>query len=169
MNLLEVGKIVRVHGIKGAVKIVSYVDADFSQFKHVFITEKQLSAQVKEVKTLNNDAYAVRFDIIPDIDTAVQYKNESVFIDRDEYKQFRGKVYLSDLIGKPVLDENGEKLGELLDFDDYGASVVLTIKCGINSYSLPFVDEIIRYEEKLDAFVTTKQKFEDLRVWRLTY
>ena len=165
MNLLEIGKIVRVHGIKGAVKIVSYVDQNFSVFKHVIIGQKRVNATVKGVKCLNNDAYSVSFDIMPDIDTAQKFINQSVYIDRSEYAEFEDKVYLSDLINKPVLNEKGEELGYMVDFDDYGASVILTIKCGFNLYQIPYVEEFVNYNSELDAFVVDEQKFKDVRIW----
>ena len=165
MNLLEIGKIVRVHGVKGAVKIISYVDENFSTFKHVYIGQKRVNAKVTGVKPLNNDAFSVSFDIMPTIDVAQGFINQSVYIDRTEYKEFEDKIYLSDLINKPVLSESGEQLGYMVDFDDYGASVILTIKCGFNSYQIPYVDELISYNRELEAFITNKQKFEDMRIW----
>ena len=164
MNLLEIGKIVRMHGVKGAVKIVSYVDHNFSVFKHVFIGQKRVNANIKNVKPLNNDAYSVTFDIMPDIDTAQKYTNQSVYIDRTEYVEFEDKIYLSDLINKSVLNEKGEELGYMIDFDDYGASVILTIKCGFNSYQIPYVDEFINYNKELNAFIVDEQKFKDVRI-----
>ena len=165
MNLLEIGKIVRVHGVKGAVKIMCYVDQNFSIFKHVIIGQKRVNAVVKNVKPLNNDAYCVTFDIMPDIDTAQKFINQSVYIDRIEYAEFGDKVYLSDLINKPVLNEKGEQLGYMIDFEDYGASVILTIKCGFNSYQIPHVEEFIKYSKDQDAFVVDEQKFKDVRIW----
>lgn len=165
-NILEIGKIVRPHGIKGAVKIISYLeDADLSEFKQILIGKNLEKANITKISMLNNDAYLVYIDIIPNIEIAEQYRNQYVYIDRSQYKDFKDKIYLSDLIGAPVLDENHKKLGELVDFDDYGASVILQIKAGAVSYSLPFVEDIVTYDDKLNAFVTTKQKFEDLRVW----
>lgn len=161
-NLLEIGKIVRAHGVKGAVKVVSYLDDDFKQFKHVYIGEKLFEGNFTKVLNLNKDAYAIQIDTIPTIDDAEKFKNLSVYIDRNEYPSFQDKVYLSDLIGAPVIDENGEKLGELVDFDEYGASVILSIRAGAVTYSLPYVDEYIKYDEEKDAFVTTKQIFEDM-------
>lgn len=164
-NILEIGKIVRPHGIKGAVKIISYLeDADLSEFKQILIGKNLEKANITKISMLNNDAYLVYIDIIPNIEIAEQYRNQYVYIDRSQYKDFKDKIYLSDLIGALVLDENHKKLGELVDFDDYGASVILQIKAGAVSYSLPFVEDIVTYDDKLNAFVTTKQKFEDLRV-----
>ena len=164
MNLLEIGKIVRVHGIKGAVKIISFIDEDFSIFKKVYLTEKHLISNITQVKKLNNDAYSVTFDTIPTIDDAEKYKNKSVYIDRNDYSHFKDKVYLSDLINKPVRSETGEELGIMVDYDDYGASIILTIRCGAVSVMIPYVADIINFDAKQDCFIIERQKFEDLKV-----
>lgn len=164
LDLLEIGKIVRVHGIKGAVKVMSYVDNDFAMFKHVYVGEKRQSANIKKVLPLNNDAYSVTLDIMPDIDTAERYKNQSIYIDRAEYSELEDTIYLSDLVGKDVIDENGEVVGVLVDYNNYGATDILEIKCGVVTYSLPYIDDVIYFDEERDVFVVDGQKFKDLRV-----
>ena len=164
MNLLEIGKILRPHGIKGAVKVECYVDEHFSMFKDVMITNKLAKAQVKNVQNLNKDFYIVTLDVIPDIDTAEKFRNQSIYIDRDNYKEFKEKLYMSDLINKPVLNEKGEQIGYMVDYDDYGASVVLTIKAGATSYQIPYVEDIINYNEEKGAFVIDEETFKNVRV-----
>lgn len=164
MNLLEIGKILRPHGIKGAVKVECFVDEHFSMFKDIFVTEKRAKAQVKKVQNLNKDFYIVTFDIIPDVDTAEKFRNQSIYIDRDLYPEFKDQVYLSDLINKLVLNENGEKIGYMVDYEDYGASVILTIKSGVSSYQIPYVKDIIEYVDEKGAFVINEQTFKDVRI-----
>jgi len=164
MNLLEIGKILRPHGIKGTVKVECYVDEHFSMFKEVLITEKRVKAQVKNVQNLNNDFYIVSLDVIPDVDTAEKFRNQSIYIDRDLYSEFKDQLYLSDLINKPILNEKGEQIGYMVDYDDYGASVVLTIKSGVSSYQIPYVKDIIIYDEEKGAFVIDQQTFENVRI-----
>ncbi len=164
MNLLEIGKILRPHGIKGAVKVECYVDEHFSTFKEVMITNKLAKATVKNVQNLNKDFYIVTLDVIPDIDTAEKFRNQSIYMDRDLYPQFKEKLYMSDLINKPVLNEKGEELGHMVDYDDYGASVVLTIKAGVNSYQIPYVEDIINYDEEKGAFVIDQQTFDNVKI-----
>lgn len=164
MNLLEIGKILRPHGIKGAVKVECFVDEHFSTFKNVFVTEKRAKAQVKNVQSLNKDFYIVILDVIPDVDTAEKFRNQSIYIDRDLYTQFKDKLFMSDLINKPVLNEKDEQIGFMVDYEDYGASVILTIKAGISSYQIPYVKDIIVYDEEKGAFVINQQTFEDVKV-----
>lgn len=164
-NLLEIGKIVRTHGIKGAVKVISYLDGvNFSIFKNIFVGEKLLPAKITKLQPLNNDAYSIMLDIAPSIELAEKLKNQSIFVDRSNYAELKNKIYLSDLINKPVLNEKGKEIGTVIDYDDYGASIVLTIRCGAVSYQIPFVEEIVVYNEELEAFIINQQKFENLRI-----
>ena len=163
MNLLEIGKILRPHGIKGAVKVESYLDEPFS-FKSVFIGKDKQQAIIKSVQHLNKDFYIVTLNAIPDIDTAEKFRNQSIYIDRTEYAEFQDKVYLSDLINSPVINENGEKIGDMVDYEDYGATVILTIRVGVVSYQIPYVNEIISYNSEKQAFDIEQQKFEDMKV-----
>ena len=164
MNLLEIGKVLRPHGIKGAVKVECYVDEHFSLFKEVMITNKLAKAKIKNVQNLNKDFYIVTLDVIPDVDTAEKFRNQSIYIDRDLYSEFKEKLFMSDLINKPVMNEKGEQIGYMVDYDDYGASVVLTIKSGFSSYQIPYVDEVINYDEDKGAFVINQKTFEDVRI-----
>ncbi len=164
MNLLEIGKILRPHGIKGAVKVECFVDEHFSTFKDVYVTEKRAKAVVKNVQSLNKDFYIVTFDIIPDVDTAEKFRNQSIYIDRDNYKDFKDKIYMADLINKPVINQKGENIGYMVDYDDYGASMVLTIKCGFSSYQIPYVSDIIEYNQELDAFIINQETFDNVKI-----
>lgn len=163
-NLLEIGKIVRTHGVKGGVKVINYLDDDLSKFNHVYIGENKKSAKIKSISSLNGGAYLMMFDVIKDIDSAEKLKNKSVYIDREEYSEYKDKIYLSDLINAPVKNENGKELGVLVDFDDYGASVILTIRSGAVSYTIPYVDDIIKYYASQNAFIINEQTFKDIRV-----
>lgn len=165
-NLLEIGKIVRPHGIKGAVKVVKYLDVNFSHFSKVYIGQKLSVGEIKSISNLNNDACALTIDIIKDCETAEKFRNQSIYIDRNEYAEFKDKLYMSDLLNKDVLDNSGKKLGEMVDFDDYGASTILTIKCGAVSYQIPYVEDIISFNRELDAFIVDEQTFKDMRIWK---
>lgn len=164
MNLLEIGKILRPHGIKGAVKVECYLDEHFSKFKEVLITNKLEKAKVKNVQSLNKGFYIVTLDIIPDIDSAEKFRNQSIYINREDYTEFKDKLYMSDLVNKPVLNEKDEKIGDMVDYDDYGATVILTIRVGAVSYQIPYVKDIIVYDTDKNAFVIDQQKFNDLKI-----
>ncbi len=163
-KLLEIAKIVRPHGVKGAVKIVKYIDDNFSHFSKVYIGQKLQPANMKLVSKLNNDACVVMLDIIKSCEDAEKFRNQSIYIDRTEYEEYEDKIYLTDLINKPLVTTAGKELGVLVDIDDYGASSILTFKCGAVSYQLPYVEAILTYNQDLDSFVIDEQVFKDIRI-----
>lgn len=164
-NLMEIGKIVRAHGIKGAVKILSYLnDVNFSIFEDVFIGESMLPAKFTKVLPLNNNAYSIMIDVIKDIDETAKYLNQSVYIERNHYEELDDVVFLDDFAGKEVVDEKGDKIGIVLEVNNYGANDVLDIKCGFVTYAIPFIDEIVTFDEERDVLIINRQKFEDLKI-----
>ncbi len=164
MNILEVGQILRPHGVKGAVKAACFLEGGIKDFTHLYIGKNLIEARVKNYTSLNNDACAIMFDIIPDIDTAEKFRNEYIYIDRDEYAEIGSKVYLTDLIGKDVIDENEDVIGQVVDVNDYGATPILTIREGAASFDFPFAKDLIEFRKDKDALITNRKKFEDNRI-----
>ena len=164
-NWLEVGKIAKTHGVKGAVKIISYLDGvNFSIFKKIYLGNNKDCYTIKNCLPLNGGAFSVTLAEIPTIEQAEKLKNQTIYIDRAENDVFKNSVFLSDLIGSDVLDENGNSLGVLIDVNDYGATTILEIKSDFTTYSMPYVEDYIWYDQNNKTLTTTKKIFEDMRV-----
>ena len=166
MNLLEVGKILRPHGIKGGVKVEAYLDTGFKTIKNVFIGKNKEKSAITSIQPLNNGAYVLYLNTILTAEQAENYRNAVVYIDREEYPQFKNKLYLSDLVNKEIKNEKGETVGKMSGYEDYGATVILDINCGAVEYQLPYVEDYIYFDRDKDCFVVNQQTFEDLRVWK---
>ena len=104
MDLINIGKIVNTHGLKGEIRIIS----DFKYKKDVFKTDN--------VVYINDNKYIIKsyrfhkiydmitLDSINTIESAEELKGLNIFIDRLDYK-FDG--YLNeDLIGFKVIYNN---------------------------------------------------------------
>ena len=112
MDLINIGKIVNTHGLKGEIRIIS----DFKYKKDVFKTNN--------VVYINKEKYIIKsyrfhkiydmitLDSINTIEQAEELKGLNVYIDRTDYK-FDG--YLNeDLIGLDVYDNEILK-GKIVD------------------------------------------------------
>ena len=163
-NLLKVATILKPHGYKGIVKVESLIEEGLEGISDVLVGERLEPAKVLSSSRLNKDFYIFNLSNIGSIEEAEKSRNKSIYIDRSKYSQFEDKIYMSDLMNKALLDENGNTLGVVADYDDYGASMILTVKCGAVSYQIPYVDDIVRFDRVQDAFVTNKNVFEDVRV-----
>lgn len=148
MELLEVGKIVNTHGLKGEVKIVTWTDYpdDFENLEHLYIKRKtgDETLSIDGIKYQKNNII-VRLKEIKDINEAEKYKNLVVYADRAELGELPDGVhYIVDLIGLEVVDEDGNKIGILADVFNTGANDIYDVKReGAKNLLIPAIDEVV--------------------------
>ena len=142
MNEVYIGRIVNTHGIKGELRIISDFQYKEEVFKPNFILyvgkKREPLTIVSCRKHKNYDM--VQFADINDINEALPYKGEDVYINRDDLN-IDGYVN-EDLIGLEVYS-NDKYVGVLINIINNGAHEILVIdKNGVNNL-VPFVDEFI--------------------------
>lgn len=148
-SLLEVGKIVNTHGLRGEVKVVAWTDSpdDFEKIKTVYIKMKseQISLKIKSIKYQKNNLI-IKFDEFNDINEVLPYKNAVLYADREELGPLdEGVYYIVDLIGLDVITEDGEKVGVICDVFNAGASDIYDVKReGKKNLLLPVIDEVVK-------------------------
>ena len=130
-NMLEVGKIINTHGLRGDVKVVAWTDVpeDFEHIKKVYTKDAVLT--VVSVKYQKNNLI-LKFKEISSIEEAEQYKNCILKTDKSELPPLpEGVYYVADLIGCHVFDQEGAELGEVLDVFTAGAGNVYEVRTEI--------------------------------------
>ena len=148
-SLLEVGKIVNTHGLRGEVKVVAWTDSpdDFEKIKTVYIKMKseQISLKIKSIKYQKNNLI-IKFDEFNNINEVLPYKNAVLYADREELGPLdEGVYYIVDLIGLDVITEDGEKVGVICDVFNAGASDIYDVKReGKKNLLLPVIDEVVK-------------------------
>jgi len=147
-DLIEAGKIVNTHGIRGELRLQPWADSpDFlTEFDHLYIDGKPIkviSARVHKgcvIATLEN---------VEDIDAAIKMKNKIIKVRKDDIQLEEGKYLVADLIGLKVEDaDTGEQLGTLTDVLSLPSNDVYVIK-GEREILVPAVPEFI-IETNLD-------------------
>ena len=158
-NLLEIGKIVNTHGLKGEVKIVPWTDSpeDFEGISEVFVKIKSeyKPLTVKSVRYQKNNLI-VKFNEISDIDEALVYKTAVVYADRDELGELEdGVYYIVDLIGLEVIEDTGDKIGVISDVFNTGANDIYEVKRdGKRNLLLPVIDSVVKEVNIEGGYVT---------------
>ena len=140
MDLINIGKIVNTHGLKGEIRIIS----DFKYKKDVF--------KINNIVYINNEKYIInsyRFHKIYDmitlenintIECAEELKGLNIYINRDDYK-FDG--YLNeDLIGLEVYDNETYK-GKVVDIVKTVTNDLLVIE-GNKKHMVPNIPTFIK-------------------------
>lgn len=124
MDLIETGKIVNTHGVRGEVKIQPWADsaeilADFETF---YIEGKAYSVSSCR---LHKDMLLVRFEGVDSLEAAEKLKNKIVFADSSLFELEEGEYFQRDLLGLKVYDlETGAYYGEITDIFQTGANDV---------------------------------------------
>lgn len=140
MNLINIGKIVNTHGLKGEIRIVSdfkYKNDIFKKDNIVYINNKK--------HIINSYRYHKIYDMITLVDIkaieqAEKFKGLNVYINRDDYK-FNGYLY-EDLIGLEVYDKDNYK-GKVTEILKTNTNDLLVID-GIKRHMVPNIKEFVK-------------------------
>lgn len=140
-ELLECGKIVNTHGIRGEVKIIPWADdAEFiCELPTLYIDGKPVA--VRNARVHKGNAI-VLLEGVDDMNTAMLLKNKVVCLHRDDVELEEDAFFLADVIGLDVIDENGVKLGVLQDILSPSLQDVYVVK-GDREIMIPVVPEFI--------------------------
>ena len=162
---IQIAKILRPHGVKGAVKVsVSLTDIPFSMFKKVYLGKNRIPSKITKIMPLNG-FYSVMLDTIKSCDEAETYRNQPIYVERDEYDVFDDIVLSSDYIGVEVKTAEGKYVGIIVDVDNYGATDILSINCGGTTYMVPFIEDTLQFDKTNNIFIIDEQRFLEIRVW----
>lgn len=148
MDLLEVGKIINTHGLKGEVKIATWTDSPdvFEDLEYVIIKSKKgdMTLNVAGVKYQKNNII-VKFKELEKIEDAEPLKNSILYAPREMLGVLPdGVYYIADLIGLEVFDDEGHKIGIIADVFSTGANDVYDIKReGQKNLLLPVIDDVV--------------------------
>ena len=130
-DLLEIGKIVNTHGIRGEVKIQPWCDEPelFDELEYLFIEgEKYNIVRNRFHKTCQ----IVQLENVNSIDDAERFKNQIVYINRDALELPEGRYYIADIEGLTVKEQNGRILGVVDEIIKTGSNDVYSLKDTFN-------------------------------------
>lgn len=148
MDLLEVGKIVNTHGLRGEVKVVPWTDYPevFEDIETVYIKKKSdfERLDIAGIKYQKNNLI-IRFAQLKDINEAEKYKNRVLYAERTSLGELpEGVYYIADLIGLDVVKEDGEKVGVISDVFNTGSNDIYEVKReGQKNLLLPVIDDVV--------------------------
>ena len=140
-ELLECGKIVNTHGIRGEVKIIPWADSPefICDLPAIYIDGKPVEIRSARIHKGNVIALLAGID---DINTAMLLKEKVVYMSREDVDLPEGSFYLADIIGLKVINEEGKELGILKDILSPSLQQVYVVK-GEREIMIPVVPEFI--------------------------
>ena len=146
-SLVAVGKVVRTHGIRGALKVLPYGETlgEMEAGEKLFSIEGKGQQQLTLV-SLNSQkrVLIVEFEEIGGMDQAQALTGKDLFIDRDRLPRLpSGEYYHFQLIGLSVETREGKPLGTLSTVLETGGNDVYVVEMGGKELLIPAIEEVI--------------------------
>lgn len=150
---IEAGQIVNTHGVRGEVKIFSWLDSPeyLKSFGTLYLRGKPVKVRAARVQ---KEFVIAALEGIEDVNAAMALKNEIVSIDRADAALPEGAFFFSDLFGARVVSDAGEELGTLTDVLERPGNNVYVVTDGGREFLIPAVPEFIVNTDVENGVVT---------------
>lgn len=153
-QFLETGEVVGTHGIQGEIKILPWADSPefLLQFQTLYLNGTPYAVRSSRV---HKTCVLAKLDGVDTPEQAVLLRGQVVTVDRTGVKPPDGAVFIADLIGCRVFDEQEREIGRITDVLTLPASDVYVIE-GEKKYMIPAVKEFIQERNVDEGYVRVR-------------
>jgi 16S rRNA processing protein RimM len=149
MELLEIGRIIRPHGLTGRMKILSYLESKETliDLSEVLVGRKAPDAVPFSVDAVKPERgfFILKLRGIEDRDAAAALVRSFVWISHDTMRKLpEGEYYWRDIIGLHVVTEEGWSLGRIESVFPTGSNDVYVCKGEKKEILLPAISDVVR-------------------------
>lgn len=150
-RLLNVGKVVNTHGIRGEVKVWPQTDFPEVRFKpgtklmlHPPESGEPIGVEVVSSRE-QKKMYVLKLKGFDDINQVEKYKGWELKVEgADRVPLAEGEYYVRDIVGCEVVTEDGESLGTIVDTMSPGANDIWVVKLAKGKeLLLPVIDDVV--------------------------
>ncbi|PTF79553.1 ribosome maturation factor RimM [Staphylococcus chromogenes] len=146
--IVEVGKIINTHGIKGEVKIQSHSDFTDIRFQpgEVLQVEDKGQTLTLTVRThrMHKGLHMLTFEGYQNINDIEHLKGQKIYQERDhaDIQLEEHEFYYSDIIGCTVFDGD-RPIGRVTEIFETGANDVWVVK-GEKEHLIPYIEDVVK-------------------------
>jgi 16S rRNA processing protein RimM len=145
---MAIGRVVRVHGIRGEVKVELMTDYPEERYKPgmtVYLGSETEARPVKiEAARPHQGAMLVKFASVPDRNAAELLRDQLVLIPEDQAMPLtEDENYAHDMIGLQVETTEGEALGRLTEILYTGANDVYVVRGSGGELLIPALKDVV--------------------------
>lgn len=149
MELLEIGRIVRSHGLTGRMKVLSYLESQ-DVLDHLEVVS--VGRRVQDAVTFSLDSlqtgrkwFIMKLAGVEDKDAASKLVGSSLWMPLEKIKKLPdGEYYWHELIGLAVVTEEGRILGRIKSVFPTGSNDVYVCRGNGKEILLPAIDDVVR-------------------------
>lgn len=153
-SLLEIGKIVNTHGVRGEVKIQPWCDDPglFEELEYFYADGKRYD--IRSVR-FHKQSILAYLDGVNSMEQAELLKNKILTIEREALGELpEGVYYICDLLGLEVKKEDGTTLGKIDEVLKTGSNDVYVLETEDKKPLLiPVLDDVVKEVNIKDGYV----------------
>jgi len=144
MDLFKLGKITSPVGIKGEVRVYSYLDdiSRFSDIEKVYIEGENEFRDVERAR-VDKNTVVIKLSGVDDRNASESLRNKYLVIPKDMYELPEDTYFIDELIGMEVFDDKGNHVGKISDVNQNSRQDLYVINTGEKTFLLPAVGEFI--------------------------
>ncbi|MHA1540609.1 MAG: ribosome maturation factor RimM [Alphaproteobacteria bacterium] len=121
------GKLVNTHGLKGGMKLLSFMKNPVDIFSHNLQNSDEEKIEITKIGSpLKKNLFLVSIKGISTKEQADDAKKTEIFIDKKELDE--NEFFYENLIGLKVIDLDKTPVGIVISVQNYGAGDILEIK-----------------------------------------
>ena len=144
-----IGQIIKPHGVKGAVKVLSLSDDPqrFSSLKQVFLGDEESQGEPLDIEKVQfqNGNVILTLASCKSREQAEQLRRQYVKIPSSEIIPLPdGAHYYYELVGLEMVAANGDVIGVVEDVVTYPANDVFVVTNNEREYLIPDIPDVIK-------------------------
>lgn len=145
--LIFIGAVTRAQGLKGALRVVPYLEAmeDYEGLRSVtFVTEGGREERKVRACRPHGKVLIVELEGVDDRTAAEACVGASLYADRSQLPDLEaGEFYKEDLLDAAVVTEEGAALGAVTGFIDTGSNDVLVVTGDGQEHLIPLIQSVV--------------------------
>ncbi|MGB5217821.1 MAG: ribosome maturation factor RimM [Smithella sp.] len=149
MDLLEAGEIVKTRGLRGCLKVLSYLDTGSMGPRPdvIYLEDDQGQKQRYELKKIDlaGKAFFIELKEIDDVEAAKNFVGRKVYFSREILKKLpEGEYYYHEILGMNVYSVEGNFIGTIESVFPTGRNDVYVCKSAGREILLPAISDVIK-------------------------
>ncbi|MFW5930367.1 MAG: ribosome maturation factor RimM [Desulfosalsimonas sp.] len=156
-ELFLVGKIVSAHGIKGEVRVYTYVEQQclLGPGRTVFVEppgKKAVSCRITSARSVKKNSVCIGFEAVSDRGSAEELIGSGLFVLRSALPAPEPETwYWCDLIGLDVYETSEGFIGRVTSMIETGANDVLVVRNDKAERLVPVIEPVVRQIDLREA------------------
>jgi 16S rRNA processing protein RimM len=147
-DLLLIGKVVRPHGLKGLLRVISYADSPdtFLKAKEVFLGSGlgNLAKYGIISITPSKKFFLLHLERLDSLEKAEAYRGGGIYIHKAALTRGDDEYYWYELMGLPVFLDTGKRIGIIRRIVPGAGHDIYVVQEGMKETLIPAVHEVIK-------------------------